>query len=72
MDEGGQTTASQALLSPTRLKIMCLCGVIQHRSFQVALQFSPLCIWRALFHFTHCSELAAVISEAIELGQMLI
>lgn len=39
MEKGGQSSASQAVLSPTRLKIRCLHGVIWHSSFQVALKF---------------------------------
>lgn len=68
MEEGGQSTASQALLSPTRLKIMCLRGVIQHSGFQVAFYlFSALCIWGGIFSFytlfrTCCSDFRSYIT----------
>lgn len=65
LEEGGQSTASQALVSPTRLKIMCLHRVVWHSSFQVALKFLSELGVHIFFHFAHCSKLAAVISEVM-------
>lgn len=65
MEESGQSTASQALLFPTRLKMVCLPGELQQQfpcGHIVLLRSQPLV---EFFHFTHCSELATVISKVL-------